>query len=384
MGVLETRYNEVMEKPLKILEIFNEFFGEARVDMQGFISAESIREELGDSPSIAQIRSRLQSCTGFILVHFPQVTITNENNRSVSINHLYAKVCLNIRGEILGRFSLNRSEYTLLHLDNNYMHSHVNSIPFDSPTAFQQPCTGSGPINNTICSLSYSYDEDLWRLFCLELDKYVRVESLAGVPYHRLEGLVRGGGGGGSLICTSMCIRNAYRTVYSGRFFPKTLIVKFIKHLIDNEVLNFHYIGGEFKVAASPVETAIKVSNCFIDFYNREYSRGDRNLPTRGELINQRIIIKCKYSEGKLYREGGSSTRDYSNFLGARICDFKGTPVRIDISDYGHESDEEENEVFILDPSLIEYAITKILNIIDFRYGNEQCENTPNKKAIIL
>ena len=90
------------------------------------------------------------------------------------------------------------------------MHSHISSIPFGNFTFFQSPCTGSGPINNTICSLSRDFDANLWRLFCLELSKYVEVESIAGTPYHRLEGLTRGGGTNTHRICEHMGPREFY------------------------------------------------------------------------------------------------------------------------------------------------------------------------------
>ena len=62
-------------------------------------------------------------------------------------------------------------------------------IPKDDFTRFKSPCTGSGPINSTLATLATDYDEGIWQLFCLELDRYVRVESIEGVPYHRLESI---------------------------------------------------------------------------------------------------------------------------------------------------------------------------------------------------
>ena len=65
--------------------------------------------------------------------------------------------------------------------------SHVHGIPFNRFTDFKSPCLGSGPIKSTVATLALGYDEAIRQLFCLELDKYVRVESIAGIPYRYLE-----------------------------------------------------------------------------------------------------------------------------------------------------------------------------------------------------
>ena len=119
----------------------------------------------------------------FILVHFPHVRITNEHDRYVDINHLWAKIKITSEGTMNGNFTLNRSEYQAIHFMSNYMHSHVSSIPRDDLTRFMSPCTGDGPINSTISSLYREFDSDLWQLFCLELSKYVTVESISGRPW---------------------------------------------------------------------------------------------------------------------------------------------------------------------------------------------------------
>lgn len=161
---VEELYNSLMEKPLRVLSIFNDFFGEERVDMQGYISLERFRswlnltsinryvvdrelvgmsrdewgmyqsmtiEEL-PTPQVTKVIDNLQRVKEkigslkfgdiFILVHFPHVRVTNEHNRFVDINHLWAKVKVSYNGTLNGGFTLNRSEYTLLHMSSNYMH----------------------------------------------------------------------------------------------------------------------------------------------------------------------------------------------------------------------------------------------------------------------
>lgn len=393
MGVLETTYNTAMEKPLQILEIFNDFFGEDKVDMQGFPTYSEVASALPESSSLTAVKHwincNMPNGVGFILVHFPHVTVKNEHDRSTEVNHLYAKVCFKLDGTMYGRFLLNRSEYTMLHMMNDYMHSHISSIPFGNFTQFQSPCTGSGPINNTICSLSRDFDANLWRLFCLELSKYVEVESIAGTPYHRLESLTRGGRSNTYRICEKMGPREYYDfSSNSGNRLNKIAIANFTKYLIDKEILKFRFVGTEYRLALSPTECAIKVSNCFIEWYNKEF-RARRQTARVADLLGSGELKPCKFSNGylttTLHQRGGNPDQYYV-YIGQPVCTFKGQPVTITISDVAAEVNREENEVLILKPEIIEYILTKILNVINFRYGNARNreEGSSSKKTYFL
>lgn len=383
MGVLETTYRNALEKPLRILEIFNDFFGEDKVDMQGYPTLSEVESGLPDNASTAVVSRFISTWQSdhntnfFILVHFPHVRITNEYDRHVDINHLYAKVAFDIRGTMCGRFQLNRSDYTLLHLSNDYMHSHVSSIPLWNLSEFQTPCTGSGPINNTIASLSRDFDENLWQLFCLELERYVHVESIAGTPYHRLEGLTPRG-------VRLRPIADGFNYLLK---FPSnnrtyvTMFAEFTKHLIDSGCLKFHYTEGQYKLAMSVTTAYITISNCFIKWYNREFAKGNRTEHTC-DLIGNGVLQTCKYSNGQLMVSVGRRTNtDYYSHIGAVMFHFKGNPVRFTISDIAPTT-ESENDVIILTTPYIEYILTKIINVINFHYGNQRNQENSSRKAV--
>lgn len=371
MESLEEKYKQAMEKPLRVLEIFNDFFSEERVDMQGFPTFEEIEEKAVGDISAANIKTYISQQTkvnkGFILVHFPHVRVTNEYDRYVDINHLFAKVPIDVEGRIYGKFLLNRSEYTMLHITNNYMHSHISYIPTDNLESFQLPCTGSGPINNTICSLARDFDEDLWKLFCLEMDKFVQVESVSGVPYHRLESLVEGGMRNVSEIGTSLYLRSSVYTLPIHNNFSIAYLADFTKYLIDSNILKFTYATNEYALAMSPVETIIKVSNCFIKWYNKKFDKGEIQIPYN-RLLSKGILCSCIFSNDKLFRPYGRSTLDFTSLIGKKVCVFKGNVITLNITDAPIERND--NQVVILDVRVIEYILTKILNVINYRYGN--------------
>ena len=73
---IKTLYEEVMEYPNRILEIFNDFYGEENVDMQGFPTFDSFCDRVKRGTYSRD--SLRDEYIGFILVHFPEVKITNE------------------------------------------------------------------------------------------------------------------------------------------------------------------------------------------------------------------------------------------------------------------------------------------------------------------
>ena len=155
-----------MDRPLRVLSIFNDFFGEDKIDMQGYwsldkfkswLKIESLATYIPDGSIVSmdtndwsmygtqaitdlpgdqvekvvnvltdnRVKERIGDAKFnniFILVHFPHVRVTNEHNRFVDINHLWAKIKVMRDGTMSGRFTLNRSEYTLLHFRSHYMH----------------------------------------------------------------------------------------------------------------------------------------------------------------------------------------------------------------------------------------------------------------------
>lgn len=407
---LDEIYSIIMTKPNQILEIFNNFFGEDRVDMQGFPSIEEFKNwmmsefrlggfaprdssvynedsdyydyryralftipeekciEILNSTSIVSIVSIITEANifndGFILVHFPHVRITNEYDKFVDINHLYAKVKILVNGAMNGYFALNRAEYSYLHISNDYMHSHVNYIPTWNFTDFQVPCTGSGPINGTISNLIREYDPDIWELFCLELSKYVEVESIEGIPYHRLENI---GSHNRTEIVDKFTLYN-YLPSYYGKI-AKPMFKDFTSHFIKQGKLKFDYKDGSYSIGMSFTDYMLTISNEFIDWYNEKFRNGKYGY-TLTALMSRHILRKYIIANGKLYDdETIGSMESFRRYVGIKICTFKGRDVLLNITDIGNIGD---NSSTILDIPLALYILAKILKVINYRYGKSK------------
>lgn len=413
---IEELYNSLMDKPLRVLGIFNDFFGEDKVDMQGYWSLDKFKSWMNIEPlstyipdgnivsmnmndwsmyktwsitdlpgdQVEKVVNVLTNTTVkerignakfngiFILVHFPHVRVTNEHDRFVDINHLWAKVKVSYNGTLNGGFTLNRSEYTLLHIRSHYMHSHISSIPTRDFTQFQNPCTGRGPINGTISALNRDYDEDMWNMFCLELSKYVTVESVAGVPYNYLE----------KLGTNDMEVGvNRFITYLSPNYYGDTLstdkLRDFVRHFINTKKLKFNYVNGSYSIGMSLPEYIILISNEFISWYNDLFNKGEVTN-TFDNLKTRELLRECIIDNGKIYYDRGrNNVNNYAQYIGKKVCVFKGREITVDITDIAEVRNE--NKSIILNTQTALYILNIILKVLNYRYGRNKATHESNQ-----
>ena len=415
---IEELYNSLMDKPLRVLGIFNDFFGEDKVDMQGYWSLDKFKSWMNIVPLFTYIPdgnivsmnrndwsmyktqaitdlpedqvekvvnvltdNRVKERIGnakfngiFILVHFPHVRVTNEHDRFVDINHLWAKVRVMYNGTLNGGFTLNRSEYTLLHIGSGYMHSHIRSIPTNDFTQFQNPCTGSGPINGTISALNRDYDEDMWNMFCLELSKYVTVESVAGVPYNYLERLGTNDMEVGVDRFITYLSPNYHRSVITPEKFKE-----FVRYFINSKKLKFNYVNGSYSIGMSLIEFIVLISNEFIKWYNDQFNKEELTTKFAG-LKSHGILRECIIDNGKIYYDGDrNNVNSYAQYIGKKVCVFKGKEITVDITDIAEIRNE--NKSIILDTQTALYILTTILKVLNYRYGRNKATHEGNQSG---
>ena len=413
---IEELYNSLMDKPLRVLSIFNDFFGEDKVDMQWYWSLDKFKSWMNIEPLSTyipdgnivsmnrndwsmyktyaitdlpgnQVEKVVNVLTNtvvkerigdamfndiFILVHFPHVRVTNEHDRFVDINHLWAKVKVMYNGTLNGGFTLNRSEYTMLHISSGYMHSHISHIPTDNFTSFQNPCTGSGPINSTIGALNRDYDEDMWNMFCLELSKYVTVESITGRPYKYLEKL----GTSGMKMGVDRFITYLSPDHY-GDVLSSDKLKEFVRGFINSKKLKFNYVNGSYSIGMSLIEFIVLISNEFIKWYNDQFDKKELTA-NFSKLKGEGILKECIIDNGKIYYDGGrNNVNDYAQYIGKKVCMFKGREVTVDITDIAEVKNE--NKSIILNTRTALYILATILKVLNYRYGRSKATHESNQ-----
>lgn len=398
-------YNSLMIKPRQVLSIFNDFFGEDRVDMQGFPSVNNFKDKISNTTLNAYIPNEIFSvyedlasckllCADdipdkhvdsfikaltdegvkrmiglttfnkiFILVHFPHVRITNENNRYVDINHLWAKINIAYDGKLTQYFTLNRSEYSELHFKSNYMHSHISSIPMSNLTEFQKPCVGDGPIRYTMNSLAVEYSDEIWTMFCLELSKYVTVESLSGIPYNYLEKI-------GLVDYTSLLNTFTAYNFLSDPCISRQSILRFTEYLLNTKSITFNYINGSYSIGMSYPNYMIAVSNAFIKWYNEQFNCKEE-LATFANLKRNGVLKEYIISNGKIYQDeyNRTSRLNPTDYIGKKVCTFKGTDITLNITDIKEVTGN--NKSILLNPKISLYILMVLLKVLNHRYGRE-------------
>lgn len=416
-----------MERPNQILQFFQDFFGGGRVEMQGFLTEDELYTYLSVNPlgtfiewtnitdssayqnmnredrevinlfwtaegannetvtsdsALAKyflpvIKEKIANTMFnnlFILIYFPTVRITNEYDKFVDIKDLWLKVPFNWKGKGKGYFGVNRSNYPLNHFKSNYMHSHVSSIPTNNFENFQTPCTGRGPINSSLSTLAIEYDEAIWQLLCLELDRYVRVESINGVPHHRLENIFAPEMGNAK----DRFPMQSLRGIIHWNIFGKEQFRPFIKHLLETKKIRFNYVNGSYGLGMSFIDTVVLISNEFISWYNTEYNKHTIDI-SYADLVSNGIINECIITNGKVYvpepvRRGSSS--DYQRYVGRKICTFKGRDITLTIDGVLSSEEESLNRTRILNLQCIEAIVCSILRILNYGYGREERSET--------
>ena len=243
--------------------------------------------------------------------------------------------------------------------------SHVSGIPIRDFTNFMDPCTGSGPINGTISALNREYDEDMWNMFCLELSKYVTVESVAGRPYHYLEKL----GTDDMEVGMDRFITYLSPSYYRGSITPDKF-KEFVRYFINSKKLKFNYVNGSYSIGMSLIEFIVLISNEFIKWYNDQFNKEE--LTTKFEDLKRRgILMECIIANGKIYYDRNrNNVNYYAQYIGEKVCVFKGREITVDITDIAEVRNT--NKSIILNTQTALYILTTILKVLNYRYGRNK------------
>lgn len=385
---LEELKKEVFKNVYNVYEIFQDFFGEEFVDLQfennngltfdaKYLIPSNIDEESFADTDLTE--AELNEAKAFgnnwkacIYVWWPNVTITNENNQSIQIKDLYAKIRVSNNGYIpfeYEGFELLRSTFSYIQFNEGYVHSHMPRLYFGVHRAenvakvkrWDFPCLGRGPIKKTILDLHTSNEEALWLLFCQELSMYVTVESLTGGPYFRLESV-----GKGSILSQYENYSLELYTRYSENPENLKIISDFTKYYVDHGNLSFSFKEGSFIAGMSFYDFIIDISNSFIEWYNSLEEK-----PIEKETFLARFLTKAAVSGRKFYTTGRNfSTVDYSSLEGTELFTFKSNPIKLHIEAPINQNNE-IHEVLLLDKGAAMQILNNILSLINYRYENK-------------
>lgn len=379
----------------EIFQVFTDYYGEDRVDIQLNISQDNFLSYLSathhanlvcgglhhsleycsknvikdlitrykeDKTTYIDRFIRINAIHVNILIYFPKITVTNEYDESIDIEEVYIRVPINTFGKMIFYFKIIRTKYSYEQYVSGYMHSHAHSGINKTSRDWRNMCLGSGPLVTTTHTLKNSYDLDIWRLFCIELDEYLKVESVAGVPYIRMNRVGNNTDLAVYIISTNdYCCKDVQYKIMSYSYFLKDFLKFLIWRLckIDNY---FAFRDATICLAISDEQFAIIASKYFIEYCN--YRKLDIDLNT---IISDYMVLAQRDVSGILRYYSRANTSNYNNepSPSMKVLTFKGQDkyVNIDVC-----TNTNNKEIYLLKPVIVSQILNYILKIVN--YGN--------------
>lgn len=394
----------------EIYEIFKEFYGEEAVDLQTYsakyymdqIKDSNIYDDLLKGTSLETLISQnvaVKFCQtlmetnssvkedcynvllkyidtepfpySYILVHFPEVTVTNEFNNSINIKDLYMKVVLYSSGQFHS-LSGTRTTFTPLQYKARYVHSHIPKLLYDSLGEFCKCCLGTGPLKYITDTMQVEHDMNQWRLFCFELSRYVTIESLSGGPYAKLT----------SVIDQANLPKIESNIFYSEKNYDTSpehskMLNDFFIQLPNIDILKFNY-SNTYRFALNNLELLVFISNAFITWYNQSSYRFMPNC-TLKDMLKLDFLLQVTIENDTIYKLWGKESLIIEEDISeTTLFYFKGQEVKLSLID--EDNIDSQLKYLLLNPKYISFYITKLINIINYGYNNPRIKNFSNTK----
>ena len=301
-----------------------------------------------------------------VIVWFPNATIKNEQDQSVEIFDLFARVVINRSGLINGSPTYKRSTYPLYQIQQGYLHSHCPSMSrYDAPGIYAKwgsVCTGTGPINETTATLRSGFNEMAWAAYCWELDKIVHIESLAGVPYFRMSTLFDA-----DSCCVDLRSINTSSNTRPG-------LEDFISYFLEKKLLKFSYHENSYHLGESINQYMMDISNTFIEWLN--LSILNKTILKDQAIVMKNLLTTYIVKDNKLYKEDTHNNNiRFLQYIGYPILPFKKEMKTLVINDYVLD-DKSITRIQLLNFYLMGQILYSILRVINYKYDqnfNREC-----------
>ena len=334
----------ISERLYDTQEIFKQQFGEDHVDFDIFEGDEGKKQEqqyLFLYSVKNDFSEYYRNFSHNIIVKVDKETVKNELGLSTTIYDLFIKLKFRRNGTILYGIEYKRATFTKNQLLSHYVHSHCPRLYASDGIHWGHVCTGSGPINNSLSALS-SVDTPIERLygFIAELRQIVKVESLQGGPYIKIEEI--------NGVLKEVKYVESTKPTFTTK--PKELIRSYIR----SNRLKLGLINGQFCLGCSFVEWLIDFTE-----YAKAWSTANV-LPIR--LSN--VIIK----NNRLYAKNlERSDENALRLVGKPVIKFKGTPYLLKLIEDGSAEQVKQ----LVSPKEAASILYSILSTLNTYYGTE-------------
>ena len=295
-----------------------------------------------------------------ILLHFPKRTITNEAGHSIDIFDLFVRIPISDDGSFCTKFRYLRTSYTMAQLESGYLHSHCPGFGYTSTGIlnWEEVCTGSGPINDTMArmeSQGQNMDPIVAGLFFWELDKIIGIESEVGGPYQHLDNVGK---------------QESYVPNYSDiARVANPLPKEFIESYLSTDRFKVVFQNGGYCLGTSFLEWRVDFTDYLIHWANCMQTFFHKNVPIAYWLEN--VVIMNNREVEPLEQLSPDARRLIQN-LGDefRMVTFKGKDFCFKVTD-SLDMTETKN-VYLVRRNIATVTLYTFLQILNYRYGKTE------------
>ena len=269
----DSLYNKLFTFIDEVYNIACDKYGSDRVCLTKLIGKEGIIEKikeedldtcLEDDVSTL-IRELDYQCAASLIIHYPEIVMTNENNNKHTIYDVFVKIYLNMDGTMYSTIGVTRSTYSRIEYNRGYVHSHLPSSR--EAGRFDTPCFGSSPILLTMETLREHYDKINWIVLFSQIDQMLCIESLEGGPYQSFEDLYDNITGYDYMMCD-----NAFDKFNIIKGILKGILKDFILYYINNCDIKFTNVNNVICIAKSWYHYYIELNSMFIEWLQNNKS----------------------------------------------------------------------------------------------------------------
>ena len=351
--IVDKRYKQnraLSDRLCEVFEIFKQQFGEEFIDLQDTEKLPSYSYPTITATTFRDILRDENKCFPYkdIIIRVPHETVTNEMGLSTTIYNLFIRLRLTRDGIMCWGIDYKRSSFTEEQLFSQYIHSHCTRLNWQNISEWHGVCTGSGPINSTMSQLRNGMSPiQLWYGFIAELRQIVRVESLEGGPYIRMESIM------GPYKPIEQLPRMNGADIFRQR--SATALKQLLKSYLYSNRLKLGYINNKFCLGCTFVEW-------LIDFTEYAKAWAERNGKT---LRLDDVLIKDNKVFGPGQNFSNSTVRSVEQAIGSVVINFKGVEYKLEKV----AQDESRQARKLIRPEIGATIINSMLNTLNYWYG---------------
>lgn len=297
-----------------------------------------------------------------LVIKFPEITITNSQERSHKIFDLYfgfkfrvdeEKMKFQFRSQPYGW----RGKYQLAEAASLYHHSHLHAGNYQVGNNYF--CLGTGPIAEVFMTYQESFKsfptisdfEDFFFSLCLLINSYVAWESIEGVPYYKISNLVQISNEQSSTEFTNPVSKDETNNFYVhiGNF-NRGVDKNFAEAILKTARFSFDPHTLKIKIINEPTITVKNVSGV----YDNDY-RYDSCLlkKVQGNQYQVRRVYRTtnpRYSYEELLQTAETFIGNISPFK------FKGKTIKPELileENQNNKENNDEESVYYINPRVI-------------------------------